>query len=564
MTELFLRLLNVSITASWIVLAVLLLRLCLKKAPKWFCCLLWGIVALRLVMPFTLESVFSLIPSGEVIPQDIITAEAPAIYSGIPVVNNAVNPLFTTHLPPEENLLEKLLTLASLVWAAGTAVMLLYSAVTYWKLRWQVRVVVPCRKNVYICDDIATPFILGVFRPRIYIPSGMSEEHLQYVLAHENAHLKRLDHWWKPLSFMLLTVYWFNPLLWLAYILLCRDIEQACDEKVIAGMNNAQKKGYAQTLVSCSVHRRMIMSCPLAFGEIGVKARIKGVVRYKKPGFWILLASLAVCITAAVCFLTNPKSCSHTYHGKITVNATCTQRGIETHTCELCKHSYTTAVALRAHIYNEGTVTKAPSCTQQGTVERVCTACGKHTTEVMEKLPHIAGEPTFIQEANCTEKGARSATCTVCHGVYVAEVLETNDMHDMRETVLLAATCAAPGEGVRKCTRCEHSEVCTYGQLEHNFKTGIIIHGTCIAEGKTQQICTECGTKTWIKTPKLTTHKWLILSSLGEKRCDICGAVEEYQGAQRVWRTSDTSLWDYSGNKIKEPEDLLPVIRIWP
>ena len=225
MTDLFLHLMNMSLTASWMILAVLLLRLVLKKAPRWIPCLLWGVVALRLILPFSLESALSLIPSAEPIPPDIAVTDTPAIDTGIPVINETVNPIISeTFSPPVENTgatpMQTLLDVVSIVWVAGIGLMLLYSLFSYLRLYVKVRASLRREENVYYCDAIAYPFILGIFRPRIYIPSGMPEDQVGYILRHERAHLARRDHWWKPLGFLLLSVYWFNPIIWVGYILL--------------------------------------------------------------------------------------------------------------------------------------------------------------------------------------------------------------------------------------------------------------------------------------------------------------------------------------------------------
>ena len=311
MEAVFIKALNMSISAGWLILAVLLLRLLLKKAPKWISVMLWGIVGLRLVLPFSLQSVFSLIPSAEVVSPSIGYARHPEINSGVSVLDNAVNPTLGTSLAATPmnsvNPMQIVLFLGGIIWTVGIAILLLYGLISYLRLRRKVAEAIPYEKNTWLCDQVKTPFILGVFRPRIYLPSGLNEEETAYVLAHEHAHLKRKDHLWKPLGFLLLTVYWFNPLVWVAYILLCRDIEAACDEKVIADMEMTEKKAYANALVTCSMQRRLILACPLAFGEVGVKERVKGVLNYKKPAFWIIVAALIACVVIAVCFLTNPK-----------------------------------------------------------------------------------------------------------------------------------------------------------------------------------------------------------------------------------------------------------------
>ena len=312
MSAVFLKILNMSITASWLILAVIILRFLLKKAPKWINCLLWSIAALRLVMPFSFESVFSLIPSAEPIPQNIALSQTPVINIGIPVINNALNPVITESFAPEAgasvNPLQVVLSAASVIWLVGMTAMLIYSIVSCVSLHSKVRASLLYHKNVYYCDNIDTPFILGIIKPKIYIPSGISEEQINYVTLHENAHLERRDHWRKPFGFALLAVYWFNPVIWTAYILLCRDIEKACDERVIRDMDNTAKKDYSEALVSCSIKRRKIMVCPLAFGEIGVKDRVNSVLNYKKPAFGIIIVAVIACAAVAVCFLTDPKS----------------------------------------------------------------------------------------------------------------------------------------------------------------------------------------------------------------------------------------------------------------
>ena len=311
MAAVFLKLLNLSISASWLVLAVLVLRLVSKRSPKWMNVLLWGIVALRLVLPFSIESALSLIPSAETVsPAAVQFAPAPTITSGVKIIDNAVNPSLSEHFAAAPtmsvNPLYVWAYLAGWVWLIGLGAMLLYALVSYLRLRRRVSVSLCVRENIYLCDAISSPFILGVVKPRIYLPSGLDEVQRQNVLSHERAHLARRDHWWKPLGFALLAVYWFNPVLWLAYALLCRDIELACDERVIRTMDESAVKTYSTVLLACSMPRKAVITCPLAFGEVGVKERVRNALHYKKPAFWVVAASVAVCVVVAVCFLTNP------------------------------------------------------------------------------------------------------------------------------------------------------------------------------------------------------------------------------------------------------------------
>ncbi len=315
MGNVFLNLFNISITASWITLAVIILRFALKKAPKWINCALWAVVALRLVMPFSLESVFSLVPSTQTIaPPHSVSQTAPDIETGINFIDAPLNEYIDTNFVASvETTAEKMsfdgvMDIVGIVWAVGVVVMLAYGLISYLHLKHKVRISLPCGENVYCCDDIASPFILGVFRPRIYLPPDISEEETDYVILHEKAHLKRKDHLTKPFGFILLSVYWFNPIIWLAYLLLCRDIELACDEKAIKDMDGKAKKGYSEALLSLSVGRSALAACPLAFGEVSIRDRIKSIVNYKKPAFWTVIVAVVLCVVFAVCFLTNPKT----------------------------------------------------------------------------------------------------------------------------------------------------------------------------------------------------------------------------------------------------------------
>lgn len=311
MGDLFLKLLNMSIAASWLILAVVLLRLVLKKAPKWIVILLWGIVALRLVVPFSFESALSLIPSAETFNAHNIQYETPAIHSGIPAVNHAVNPVLGETFAPNPagsvNPLYVWTLIVSVIWLIGIAAMLLYAVISYVRVRRSVAERAPYEGNIFLCDHVKSPFILGLVRPKIYLPSSMDAAAMGPVIAHEKAHLARCDHWWKPMGFLVLTVHWFNPLCWVAYVLLCRDIELACDEKVIRQMDLDGKKQYSTALLECSTGRRLVTICPLAFGEVGVKERVKNVLNYKKPAFWIIAAAVVACGVVTVCFATNPK-----------------------------------------------------------------------------------------------------------------------------------------------------------------------------------------------------------------------------------------------------------------
>ncbi|MBO7514240.1 MAG: M56 family metallopeptidase, partial [Lachnospiraceae bacterium] len=338
MNTLFIRLLNLSIAATWIILAVILIRALTKKAPKWFPCLLWVLVGIRLLCPVTIQSPLSLVPSDEAIPENITEMEDPRINTGIPFINKALNP--APEKANEENeetvssgnqhveanpqvilpeadtasassesskmTLEQKITIASYVWIGGLLLMLGYALVSYVRLRRSLTACISVKDGVLACDEVKSPFILGVFRPKIYVPSSISEDALKHVIAHENSHIKRHDHWWKPLGFLILSVYWFHPLCWISYILLCRDIEMACDEKVIRMMKKEEAASYSQTLLDLSFRKTAIAACPVAFGEVGVKQRVKNVLNYKKHGFWVIVGLIIISVAVSVLFLTKP------------------------------------------------------------------------------------------------------------------------------------------------------------------------------------------------------------------------------------------------------------------
>ena len=323
MNRIFSTLLTMSIDATWLILIVILLRLLLKQAPKWVNCVLWGFVGLRLLCPFVPESRFSLMPGvfrmqnryGSAVDQTF--AQSPVVGGNLSqTVTDGAGAAGLTGIPTGAGtvatgfggeLFQQILSVGSILWLIGVLVMLGYAVYSYLRVRRQVSEAIWLRDNLWICDQVKSPFILGLFRPKIYLSSGMEEAQLPYVIAHEQAHLRRGDQWWKPLGFVLLMIHWHNPFVWVAYILFCRDLELACDESAVRDLTLEERKSYSYALLFCSMQRRLVTVCPLAFGEVGVKKRVKEVLNYKKPSFWILLAAVVVCVIVAVCFLTNPK-----------------------------------------------------------------------------------------------------------------------------------------------------------------------------------------------------------------------------------------------------------------
>ena len=312
MDDVFLKLVNLSISASWLILAVLVLRVVLKKAPKWVMPLLWGVVALRLVCLFSIESALSLIPSAETIPSEIVTeTREPVLYeqATLDIVTNPTLPS-AAEVPVGVSRQQAQVdfNIYSVLWLAGMAALLVHALVSAGKLKKKLATAILLRDNIYESEFVDSPFVFGVVKPNIYLPMHMDEGTAAYVIAHERAHLARRDHWWKVLGYLVLALHWFNPLVWVAYILFCRDIELACDEKVVRGLDGAARADYSQALLSCAAPGRAVAACPLAFGEGNIKTRVKSALHYKKPAFWVAAAAVLAVVIVAVCFLTNPRS----------------------------------------------------------------------------------------------------------------------------------------------------------------------------------------------------------------------------------------------------------------
>lgn len=312
MDDVFLKLVNLSISASWLILAVLVLRVVLKKAPKWVMPLLWGVVALRLVCLLSIESALSLIPSAETIPSEIVTeTREPVLYeqATLDIVTNPTLPS-AAEVPVGVSRQQAQVdfNIYSVLWLAGMAALLVHALVSAGRLKRKLATAILLRDNIYESEFVDSPFVFGVVKPNIYLPMHMDEGTAAYVIAHERAHLVRRDHWWKVLGYLVLALHWFNPLVWVAYILFCRDIELACDEKVVKGLDGAARADYSQALLSCAAPKRAVAACPLAFGEGNIKMRVKSALHYKKPAFWVAAAAVLAVVIVAVCFLTNPRS----------------------------------------------------------------------------------------------------------------------------------------------------------------------------------------------------------------------------------------------------------------
>ena len=303
MVSAFANIVGISIGANWLILAVLLLRFLLKKAPRRVICILWAMVAVRLLLPVSLESPVDFIPETtsaiqEAVDTSLIHPETATFQTGIAIPQEGTSGASANS--------GQSIPLIPLVWLFGVLLMLSYLALRYVKLRSLVREAAWEKENIWICDAVTTPFILGIVRPKIYLPSGLSGTSREYVIAHEKCHLRCKDHWWKLISYLILSVFWFDPLMWVAYSMICKDIEFACDESVIHRYSLPEKKAYSQALLACSANRKLVLACPIAFGETAVVGRIRNVLSHKKPGFWIMLVSALVLIFCTIGFFTIP------------------------------------------------------------------------------------------------------------------------------------------------------------------------------------------------------------------------------------------------------------------
>ncbi len=515
MEAVFLRLVNMGVTAGWIVMGLLLVRLAIRKAPRWITCLLWGVVGLHLLLPVAPVSDLSLLPSTQPIPLDISSMHTPRVQSGIPTVNMAINPLVG-----KIGDLSGLIEVLAIVWLSGVVAMVLYGVISYALLRRKVTVSMELEPGTYVCDYVDNPFVLGILRPRIYLPSAMEDNYRESVLAHERAHLQRRDHWWKPLGYLLLAVYWFNPLLWLAYILLCRDIEGACDEKVIKTMDLQERKAYSLNLAQCSAHRMRILTCPVAFGEVGVKARIRAILSYKKPAFWVISVAAVLCVAATVCFLTAPRSCVHAYTDQVTIQATCTEEGSRLFYCDLCNDRYTEPVAMIDHSYDLGQIVTEATCTEEGLCLYSCIDCGYQRTEPVGVIAHTYGAGEVITPADCTQPGLQKVACTVCGGV--AEIpIGISDEHRFVSEQTKASTCLEQGEITDTCSLCNYVQVTAAPLAEHNYRTLVVLPGNCTDVGVKELICDVCGYQTREFTPKTGVHMFAGIP--GYEWCMFCG-----------------------------------------
>ena len=541
----FIRLLNVSIAASYVALVIIVLRLIFKKIPKWAMCVLWALVALRLILPFTPESVFSLIPSAKTVPENIITSSSPAIDSGIKVVNSVVNPIISKTAEQIGDGIS-VIGILSIVWAAGFAAMTAYALTVYIRLRLRLRESIEIEDGVYICDRIESPFLFGFIKPKIYIPSGLDEEDAKYVISHERAHMRRFDHVWKPCGFFLLSLHWFNPALWAAYILLCKDIEYACDEKVIAEIGADFKRAYSTALLNCSISRRAVSACPVAFGECDVKGRILNVLSYKKPALWVIILSAVATAVVSVCFLTNPIKAQGGEPEEVKTQITKFPDGGD-------------------HEYFEEIISR-PTCTAGGAARYTCVHCGKTFVSMMRAAGHDY-IPEVTVKPDCVTRGVTTYTCKGCGDSYDVEGDAPRGEHEYKSEVTTAASCSAREITTYTCVFCgdSYSVEGDFAPDVHNYERRVGGYATCFIFGCDINYCVDCGDWYMVEIYHMTEHTFDPTSST-PNRCVVCGHYissdesDEFAGADGIrhsysWATcTEPEICRFCGKTRGEPK----------
>lgn len=585
MAELFFTYLRVSFFAGIMILAVLLVRPFLRRAPRNITCLLWLLVAVRLLVPFELESPVSLQPRpmSEPVsitdiqpqPQEPLTDEPPT--SQQLVGNVQMEPQqsgFDEQSQPSRNIEPK--TVITILWTVGSLGLLIYAAVSLAVLRRRVRDAVRCPDGVWESDRIADAFLLGYWKPRIYLPVILTHQDRELIVAHERSHQSRGDQWWKLLGLVCLSVHWFNPLVWLGFWMMCRDIEVACDEKVIHNLNLEQRKVYSMALLNSGKRMSGFLSYPVSFGEVNLKHRIKSVLSYRKPGIWVTLGAITLAAVIAVCFMTNPvnaKECIHEFDSAITEQASCMKEGVRTDTCNLCRysrevpipttghqydagivtqeasctaegtvtyncsicdHMLTESIPMGAHVFDGGIATQASTCSERGILTYTCQVCGKTQTREIDTLEHIFGEKTVTKEPTCVAEGEISVFCTVCGYQESVESIPKSDDHDYENKVLRKPTCVDPGKGQEVCTLCGYSVDCHYSLTEHSYGDAVVTkEATCTAKGERTYTCSVCE---YVKTETVSKkdHAWNEADCDTPAVCTVCGTKGSIQGHNYV------------------------------
>ena len=588
MAELLFTYLRISFSASFMILAVLLARLFLRKASRNITCLLWLLIALRLLIPFDLKSPVSLQP--RLTEPASITELAPPSFSPSPDLTPEIQAQSQKPIAepqPDTSLKLTTETVITLLWCAGILGLLIYAAVSFTMLRHRVRDAVQCPDGVWESDRIADAFLLGYWKPRIYLPAILPHHDRELIVAHERSHQSRGDQWWKLLGLVCLSIHWFNPLVWLNFWLMCRDIETACDEKVIQNLNLEQRKDYSLALLNSGKRLSGFLSYPVSFGEVNLKHRIKSILSYRKPGLWVTLGAITLAAVIAVCFMTSPEECVHEFDSTVTTEATCLEAGVRTDICKLCNYSTSVPVAATGHHYDDGIVTLAASCTaegvltyrcshcshartepvplvahsfdtgvetrpatcsEQGVLTCTCKTCGTTKTEAIHTIEHTFGEKTVTKAPTCVSEGEFSVVCSVCDHQQPVEKIPKSEDHDYKSTVIRQPTCIDPGKGEQVCTLCGHSTQIDYGLTNHSYGDASIIKAaTCTDKGEQAYTCSVCD---HVKTESISKrgHSWNDVDCTTAPTCTVCSAKGEATGHNYVYSRD----WQAIGRVLEE------------
>lgn len=542
MKELFITYLQAGFFGSIMILLVVLLRCFLKKAPGKYLCILWILVIVRLLLPFNLESRLSLQPRYDFWDPQFQQTEYDHDINSKPEwtpleeheQDNAVEDEIPTALSKKIDYVQIL----SVAWLSMGAVLLAYTVAAYAFLRFRVRDAVKSGKGVLESDRIRGAFALGYICPRIYLPVGLSDIDRDLIIAHERTHIARGDNWLKLAGFFCCCVHWYNPLVWISYVLLCRDIEIACDERVVSGMDLDQRKMYSMALLNCGKRMSGYMVCPVAFGEVNLKQRIKNVLSYRRPELWVSIATVVLVGIVAVCFLTNPVQAEdlptdptetineHTYdEGVMTLAPACGQEGLMTYTCTKCGEKKTESISALPHLFGEGVKTELPTCSESGVITYTCVRCGAVKTEVSNTLAHKFGELTVSKEPTCKEEGELLAECILCGCIQVVDTVPKTQEHQYENRVIRKPTCVDRGEGADVCTVCGHSVSCDYELTDHAYGNAVVTkEATCAEKGLKTYTCSVCKDE-YTKPIDKKDHIWDEGPCNAPGTCTVCGTT---------------------------------------
>lgn len=575
MKELLELYLQSGLFGSVIIVIILLLRLCLKQAPRKYLCILWLFAALRLLLPYHLESQLSLQPrydNFEIVGTVTEQAETPQAAPQQP----SMAPDTDVSMPPEpaQDLSASsfdVVQMLSVLWAGIGGLLLLYTLISYGYLKFKVRDAVKYRSGIMESDRIQGAFLLGYFKPTIYLPVELSAHDRKFIIAHERAHISRGDNWWKLVGFLCACVHWYNPLVWWSYCLLCRDIEVACDEYVVQNMSLDQRKAYSFALLNCGKRLSRFMACPVAFGEVSLKQRIKNVLSYRRPALWVSGIAIVLVIFVAVCFLTTPVTAdqesadgaslsepepqatvNHIFDdGVITVEASCSAPGVRSYTCTICGEVRTEPIAAVSHVYDEGVETRDPNCANPGTLIYTCKNCGDIKTEEIGTLEHTFGEKTITKEASCKDAGEISVTCTLCGFQKVIETIPKTNDHNYQNQVIRSPSCVDPGKGENICSVCGDRVACEYDLTDHAYGDAVIVReATCSQKGERAYRCDVCGASYTEEIP-VSDHLWDDGACNTPGTCTVCGCKsEKNRGHDYVLVFEEEASLDFVGRKV--------------